>query len=97
MKIKLNQDFIKQRNLKIETLENGDVEINLDGDFLVFLNEQEVFAVSTFRKEDKFDETLPIKDLLVDQLQLVDYMQKSHGINLLDYKFNKDFKKDKTT
>lgn len=94
MKIKFTKNFIEQRKVTVNNLENGDMEIDLQGDFLVFLNEKQSFAVSDFRWQDKFDDTLPVKDLLVDQLQLVDYMQKSHGMTLIDYKFNKDKKEE---
>ena len=97
MKIKFTKNFIEQRKLKVSTLENGDMEIDLSGDFLVFMNHTQNFAVASFRGGDKFDETLPLKDLLVDQLQLVDFMQKSHGVNLVEYKFNPDIVKDKHT
>jgi len=94
MKIKFTKDFIKQFGVKVENIDNGNIEINVNADFMVFLNEQEVIAATNFRKEDKFDDTLPVKDLLIDQLQYVDYLQKSHGTNLIEYKFNKDIKKE---
>lgn len=98
MKIVMSKQFIEMRKVAIEQRENGDTEISIDGDFLVFLNHKNVFAVSTFGKNSKglpCDTTVPVKDLLVDQLQYVDYLQMGDDcINGIEKKFGPEITKE---
>jgi len=93
-KIRFEKKFIEHFNVRIDKKENGDIEVLVDCDFMVYLNEFETMAAASFMKNKKgspMDTTLPLKDLLVDQLQYVDYIQKAprgkKEISVIDLKF----------
>lgn len=96
-KIIFQKDFIDQFGLKIENKDNGDIEISIHADFLVYLNHKNIIAASIFTKNKKGfyqDDTLSPKDLLIDQLQYVDYIQKlDKKTSFIDFKFRSNKKK----
>lgn len=85
--ITLESEFVKAN--KIEVLQHNDGGFTIVfplADFLVYSNKHKAIAASTFAVGG--DDTLPVKDLLIDELQYVDYMQKlDNGDNAIDRKF----------
>ena len=89
-KIKLSKEFIDQFNVKFSNDDDGNVEISIDCDFVVYNNHHDSFCATNFDKNKdgrNNDETLVVKDLLIDQLQYVDFINFKENTNYIDDKF----------
>ncbi len=100
-KIILSKEFIKQFKAKIGSV-GENIEIELDADFLIYLNKEQTFAACKFAKNKNGsfadDDTLVIKDLLIDQIIYADFIQKriqpdGSEINFIEKRFSKNIKK----
>lgn len=77
-KIILSKEFIKQFKVQIKKT-NDTIELAIEADFLIYMNDKETFTASNFNKNPSgsfCDDTIPLKDLLCDQIIYSDLIQK---------------------
>lgn len=89
-KIKFSKEFIDQFKVEFSNDKDGNVEISLDADFVVYLNHLNSFAATTFKKNKdnrNQDEVLPVKDLLIDQIEYLDFINFKGNANYIEDKF----------
>lgn len=95
-KIILSKEFCRQFKVKVEKKDKDHIEISIDADFLIYLNDKETISASKFgtNKNNNFcDDTLVLKDILLDQIIYSDFIQKSiqpdgSEINFIEERFN---------